>query len=419
MEYREIIDIIENKRRFGNLPGVVISKKMLAAVGEPQKELAFVHIAGTNGKGSTAAFLRAVLTEAGIKTGMFTSPHLVEFTERIQVDGKQIPKEDAARLGEQLLSLELDVCPTMFDYCLTMAMLYFKEQGCQIVVLETGLGGRLDSTNAIDVTLVGVITKIGYDHTAVLGNTLAQIAKEKSGILKEGTRAVLESQEPLAEEVLIEHCRKLKIPFRKVEAEQIQSLGSGFAYPGETPYEMKMQGIFQKENAMTAVLAARELQELGYPVTEEALHRGIAGAVWPGRMEIVSKYPYLMIDGAHNGHGVKALVRSLRELYPGEKFHFIMGVLADKDYEQMADLILPLAVDVTAVTPESSRALQGERLAEYINSRGVAAENHEKFSEVFAPFLDNGTVEAAGEKTIAFGSLYFIGEIRKYLHLSI
>ena len=148
MEYQEIIHIIENKRRFGNLPGVIISKHMLAAVGNPQKDLAFIHIAGTNGKGSTAAFLYSILNEAGIKAGLFTSPHLIDFTERIQANGRQISKEDAARLGQKLLHLDLNVNPVMFDYCMAMAMLYFKEQGCQIVILETGLGGRLDSTRA-------------------------------------------------------------------------------------------------------------------------------------------------------------------------------------------------------------------------------------------------------------------------------
>ncbi len=175
MEYQEIIHTIENKRRFGSLPGVVVSRKLLAAVGDPQNDLAFIHIAGTNGKGSTAAFLREILKEAGIRAGMFTSPHLIDFTERIQVDGRQIPGEDAARLGEMLLNLDLEVHPTMFDYCLAMALLYFREQGCQLVIFESGLGGRLDSTNVISAPLVSVITKIGYDHTEVLGDTLDQI----------------------------------------------------------------------------------------------------------------------------------------------------------------------------------------------------------------------------------------------------
>ncbi len=419
MEYQEIIHIIENKRRFGNLPGVVISGRLLAAVGNPQKDLAFIHIAGTNGKGSTAAFLCSVLKEAGIRTGLFTSPHLIDFTERIQVDGERIAGEDVVRLGEMLLDLKLDVHPTMFDYCLAMAMLYFKEQGCRLVVLETGLGGRLDSTNVIDAPLVSVITKIGYDHTNVLGETLAEIAAEKAGILKAGTRVVLESQEPSAEAVFTQRCKEFKIPCKMIEADKILPEGSGFIYPGERRYQMKMLGIHQRENAMAAVFAARELKELGFPVTEEHLHTGIQKAVWNGRMELVCDHPYLLIDGAHNGHGVQALTDSLKEMYPGEKFHFIMGVLADKDYEKMAELILPLATTVTTVTPESSRALQGKTLAEYIRSFGIKAEHKENLQEVFAPFLEYSSKEVSAEKTIVFGSLYFIGEIRKFFQLSI
>lgn len=422
MEYQKIIDIIENKRRFGNLPGVVISKKLLAAVGDPQKDLKFVHIAGTNGKGSTAAFLRSILTAAGIKTGMFTSPHLIDFTERIQIDGKQIPKEDVVRIGSRLLELELEVHPTMFDYCFAMAMLYFKEQSCEIVVLETGLGGRLDATNAIDVPLVSIITKIGYDHTAVLGNTLEEIAAEKAGILKKGTYAVMESQEQEALDVLLEQCKELQIPYVVEQPEKIKKTENGFSYQHEnvsdtTSYEMRMQGNHQSENALAAILAAKALKDQGYPVTDAAMHQGILEAFWPGRMELISENPFLMIDGAHNGHGVRALAKSLASLYPGEKFHFIMGVLADKDYTEMFDLIAPLAEDVITLTPESSRALQGADLAEYIRQQGIEAENRENISDVFAPFMEN-TKECRNGKTIAFGSLYFIGEIRKFFSLN-
>ncbi|MCI8490664.1 MAG: bifunctional folylpolyglutamate synthase/dihydrofolate synthase [Lachnospiraceae bacterium] len=404
LKYQNIIRIIENKRRFGNMPGVTVSGKLLAAAGSPNQDLAFLHIAGTNGKGSAAAFLCSVLREAGIKTGVFTSPHLVEFTERIQVDGRQISRADAARIGAWLLDLKLNLQPTMFDYCLAMAMIYFKEQGCELAVLETGLGGRLDSTNAVGVPLVSVITKIGYDHMEVLGDTLDKIAAEKAGILKRGTRAVIESQEPEALDVIVRRCEEFGIPFQIIDAGKIVPAGAGFLYPGESEYQMRMLGAFQRENALAAALAARELIQLGYPVTEEALHRGIARAVWKGRMEIVSEKPFLMIDGAHNENGAAALAESLGELYPGEKFHFVMGVLADKNYKPMVQLVLPLAAKITCVTPESGRALQGGALAEYIRGLGVAAESRADICEVLAK-LEQGV------KTVAFGSLYFIGEI--------
>lgn len=409
MEYQEIIHTIENKRRFGSLPGVVVSRKLLAAVGDPQNDLAFIHIAGTNGKGSTAAFLREILKEAGIRAGMFTSPHLIDFTERIQVDGRQIPEEDAARLGEMLLNLDLEVHPTMFDYCLAMALLYFREQGCRLVILETGLGGRLDSTNVISAPLVSVITKIGYDHTEVLGDTLDKIAAEKAGILKPNTFMVSESQQQPAEKVLKDCCSKLGISYQFVEAEKIKAVDHGFSYEGKGSYRMRMLGMHQRENAMAAVFAAEALRIYGFEITDAQISQGIENATWNGRMELISKEPYLLIDGAHNGHGVHALAESLKELYPDEKFHFIMGVLADKDYKQMVKEILPLAESVTTVTPDSGRALQGETLAEYIRSYGVFAENTEQMQEAFLQIRD---------KTVAFGSLYFIGEIRKFFHLA-
>ena len=409
MEYQEIIHTIENKRRFGSLPGVVVSRKLLAAVGDPQNDLAFIHIAGTNGKGSTAAFLREILKEAGIRAGMFTSPHLIDFTERIQVDGRQIPEEDAARLGEMLLNLDLDVHPTMFDYCLAMALLYFREQGCRLVILETGLGGRLDSTNVISAPLVSVITKIGYDHTEVLGDTLDKIAAEKAGILKPNTFMVSESQQQPAEKVLKDCCSKLGISYQFVEAEKIKAVDHGFSYEGKGSYRMRMLGMHQRENAMAAVFAAEALRIYGFEITDAQISQGIENATWNGRMELISKEPYLLIDGAHNGHGVHALAESLKELYPDEKFRFIMGVLADKDYKQMVKEILPLAESVTTVTPDSGRALQGETLAEYIRSYGVFAENTEQMQEAFLQIRD---------KTVAFGSLYFIGEIRKFFHLA-
>lgn len=411
MEYQEIIQTIEEKKRFGSLPGVTVSKKLLAAVGNPQKTLAFVHIAGTNGKGSTAAFLHAILTKAGIKTGLFTSPHLTDFRERIQVGANWIPRQTAARLGQMLLETDAGVSPTMFDYCFVMALLHFKEQSCPLAILETGLGGRFDATNAVDAPLVSVITKIGYDHMEVLGHTLPKIAAEKAGILKPGTRAVFGCQKEEALAVLRQTCKDLQIPFREVRAEQIITTANGFSYPGEPEYRMRMPLGYQCENAMTAVFAAKELKRLGYPVTKEAIASGILEAVWAGRMEVVCESPFLMLDGAHNTDGVAALMNSLKELYPGETFHFIIGVLADKDYRAMIKPALLLAAHVTAVTPKSKRALSGEALAEYIRGCGVSAESCGDIKEAFLPFLKRE--KQAAKKCVAFGSLYFIGEARE------
>ena len=390
--YQEVIDKIENSRRFGNLPGVEVTKRMLATLGNPQEGLAFIHVAGTNGKGSTCAFLTNILTKAGLKCGCFTSPHLIHFEERITVDQKMIPKDAVTRLGNELLSIDFGVTPTMFDYCLVMAVLYFKECGCDVAVMETGLGGRLDSTNALGNPNVAVITRIGYDHMAILGNTLTKIASEKAGILKENVPAIFAPQEEEALAVLRKH------PGTLVSSEDMEKVA--FMKPG-------LMGAYQLENGAAAMLAAQKfLSQIGFDEerADAAIEAGIHTAIWKGRMEVLSEEPYLMVDGAHNSNGIHALKTSLMKLYPDEKFHFVMGVMADKDYEKMIEELLPLAIDFVTVTPESSRALQAESLAEKIRSQEIPARSIASVADVL-------TLPRVGEKTIALGSLYFIGEL--------
>lgn len=390
--YQEVIDKIENSRRFGNLPGVEVTKRMLATLGNPQDGLAFIHVAGTNGKGSTCAFLTNILAKAGLKCGCFTSPHLIHFEERITVDQQMIPKEVVTRLGNELLSIDFGVTPTMFDYCLVMAVLYFKECGCNVAVMETGLGGRLDSTNALGNPMVAVITRIGYDHMAILGNTLTEIASEKAGILKENVPAIFAPQDDEALAVLQKH------PGTLVSGEDMEKVA--FMKPG-------LMGEYQLENGAAAMLAAQKfLSQIGFDEerADAAIEAGIHTAIWKGRMEILSREPYLMVDGAHNSNGIHALKTSLMKLYPDEKFHFVMGVMADKDYEKMIEELLSLAIDFVTVTPESSRALQAESLAEKIRSQGIPARSMASVADVL-------TLPRVGEKTIALGSLYFIGEL--------
>lgn len=390
--YQEVIDKIENSRRFGNLPGVEVTKRMLATLGNPQDGLAFIHVAGTNGKGSTCAFLTNILAKAGLKCGCFTSPHLIHFEERITVDQQMIPKEVVTRLGNELLSIDFGVTPTMFDYCLVMAVLYFKECGCNVAVMETGLGGRLDSTNALGNPMVAVITRIGYDHMAILGNTLTEIASEKAGILKENVPAIFAPQDDEALAVLRKH------PGTLVSSEDMEKVA--FMKPG-------LMGEYQLENGAAAMLAAQKfLSQIGFDEerADAAIEAGIHTAIWKGRMEILSREPYLMVDGAHNSNGIHALKTSLMKLYPDEKFHFVMGVMADKDYEKMIEELLSLAIDFVTVTPESSRALQAESLAEKIRSQGIPARSMASVADVL-------TLPRVGEKTIALGSLYFIGEL--------
>lgn len=415
LTYQEIIDQIEHKRRFGNLSGVDISGRMLRQLGGPEKHMNFIHLAGTNGKGSVSAFLCGILREAGLKTGMFTSPHLVDFRERIRVDGEMIPEDAVMRIGGALLKQDFSVFPTMFDYCFCMAVLYFKEQGCDVVILETGLGGRLDSTNAIPVPKVTVITKIGYDHMSVLGGTLKEIAAEKAGIMKKGTKLVLGSQDAEAFEVLTDAAARAGITqYETVRPEELRILqmeggNQRFSFRAYEDLRMQMLGIHQYENAAAAILAAEAFlgcfEWAAIQGLDSCIRRGIYKTVWKGRMEILRDDPFLMVDGAHNSSGVRALKDSLIRLYPGERFHFIMGVMADKDYETMIEELLPLAEDFTAVTAGGERALNGEDLAFYIRGKGIPAKACEDLRYLMAKDTDRDG------KTVAFGSLYFVGEI--------
>lgn len=397
--YDEVINRIENSKRFGNLPGIEITKIFLEKLNHPEEGMPFVHVAGTNGKGSTCAFLGSILEKAGYKVGIFTSPHLIMFEERITINGEMIPKETVMRIGNQLLELEMDVHPTMFDYCLLIALLYFKEQKCDLMILETGLGGSRDSTTAVGVPLVSVITKIGYDHMELLGDSLDKIAYEKAGILKAGTKLVMEMQEPEAAQVILKQATEAGV------SENDHYLVSENDLLWIRNHELGLHGVHQIENAAAAMLVVKCLADR-FPVTLEQLEEGLASACWRGRLELLSQEPFLLIDGAHNAHGVHALKESLEELYSDKKFHFIMGVMADKDYPEMIRELLPLAIDFVTVTPDSSRALQSKELANIICEQGVMAKSIESVEKIWDELENSGYY-------VAFGSLYFIGELIK------
>ena len=404
--YEEVIRQIENTHRFGNLPGVEVMEHVLKQLAGINGKLPFVHIAGTNGKGSVCAFMTEIFRKSGLKAGAFISPHVVVFEERISVNGQMISREDVARLGNKLLDTDFGVNLTMFDYCLAMALMYFTEQGCDIMVIETGLGGRLDSTNAIGLPLATVITKIGYDHVAILGDKLEDIAREKAGIIKTGSRVFSEQQEEEAEAVIRDAADKCHVQLTFVTKEEIEAASK---------YNLRLLGVHQWENAAVAKLAAEYVLEkfINAAVTdgnklkknEPEIISALRETVWQGRMEILSQKPFFMVDGAHNGHGVLALRDSLKTLYPCEKFHMIMAVMADKDYKAMVEELLPYAEDFVAVNMDNSRALQAKDLAEFINSRGVKADCVDSVEEALKTLR-------ADTKNLAFGSLYFIGEIK-------
>ncbi|MBM6828868.1 bifunctional folylpolyglutamate synthase/dihydrofolate synthase [Anaerotignum lactatifermentans] len=401
-------------------PGLENIQALMEALGNPQDQLKFVHIAGTNGKGSTAAFLERILRESGYRTGMYTSPYLLHFSEKIQVDGVEISENEILSLCERLQKAEKRVqeekglYPTVFERVTALALLYFYEKQCDIVVLETGLGGRLDATNVVKNTEVAVITAIGLDHTDILGDTREKIAAEKAGICKPGCEVVLYDQEKEVMEVLISAAKALDCPVHiapvfEGKMEDMTEKGQVFSFGEHHCLKTGMLGLYQMRNAITAVTAAQALRKRGWKVPEDKIRTGLEKARWLGRLEVRKEHPLFLVDAAHNPQGVSVLAESLRQLIPNQKKIFVLGVLADKDYPQMLDLIEPQAERFYVVTPHSTRALAGEKLAELLQGRGFSAE---VFPSV--PEAVRAAQKAAKEEnrvTCAFGSLYYIGEV--------
>jgi dihydrofolate synthase/folylpolyglutamate synthase len=375
-------------------------RTVLSALGDPQRSFRAVHVAGTNGKGSTCAMIEAGLRAAGVRTGLFTSPHLIEPTERIQIDGIPVGQAQFQRafevVHETAEKLDLDCHPTYFETVTAMGFWLFRELGVETAVIETGLGGRLDATNVLDPVLT-VITPIDFDHEAYLGHTIEAIAGEKAGILKAGVTAVFSRQRPEARAVLEARAKELGVRVVRAEDFEIRDLeidARGSRFNG---LRCPLAGEHQVENAVTAVLALRELG-----VDPE----GIAETRWPGRLEFVSPNPDVILDGAHNPAGARALARYLERFYSRQKIWMIYGAMRDKAIEEVAEILFPIAGELIFTALESARAIRPEALAE-LAGRGRCAKNLEAA-------MDLVTAEVAAEDVVVItGSLFLIGEARR------
>lgn len=415
MTGQEAAALIHARAWVGQKPGLARIRRLLCRLGDPQKSLKFVHIAGSNGKGSTAAMLSSVLTAAGLKTGLYTSPHLWRFHERFQVDGTLISDQELADVTARVLEQAED--DTEFELMTAIAMVYFQRTGCDIVVLETGLGGRLDSTNVIDAPEAAVITHIGLEHTELLGDTLDKIAEEKAGIIKPGCDAVLYEQ-GFGLYGLFENICKFRYSSLALTGSPVV-LSSGlegqtFTYRGKGPYHISLLGEYQVSNAAVVLETVNVLRRRGWDIPEEAVVRGLARARWPGRMELVRRSPDVLLDGGHNPQCMEALAGALGKLYPEKKLIFLTGVLADKDWRAMMAELLPLAKEFYTITPDSPRAMPAQALAEYLSGQGVKAVP----CETVWDGLDQALAAAGPQDVVcACGSLYMIGEVRRLLEL--
>lgn len=416
MDYQEALAYIHAVHWQGHKPGLDRIRALLAALGDPHKQLRFVHVAGTNGKGSTAAMLDSCLRCAGYRVGLFTSPYINRFNERIQVDGVPIPDNDLVRLVEQVqpaASAMADV-PTEFELITALGMLYFVQTRCDIVVLEVGLGGALDSTNVIDPPECAVITALGMDHVKELGPTLADIAAAKAGIIKPGSPVVSYGGVPEADQVIARTAAAQGAPltvadFGKLALRDASLEGQTFDYDGLEGLTLPLLASYQPRNAAVAIEALRALRTRGWQIPDSAIRQGLAQVRWPGRFELLRRDPPFLLDGSHNAHGMRATVESLRALFPGEKFVFLVSIMADKDADEMLRLLLPLAKGFVTVTAPSPRAIPAAELAAQIEALGGRAEPAGSIPAAVARVC----ALAGRGPAAALGTLYFSGEVRE------
>ena len=419
MNPKEAIKYLTHESWRRRRPGLERIGELLQHMGNPQHRLKFIHIAGTNGKGSIAAMLSSIMVQAGYVTGLYTSPYVRRFNERIQVNGVPIPDNNLAEVTGHVKAFA-DIMadhPTEFELITAIAIAYFEQSGCDIVVFETGMGGRLDATNIIPVPEAAVITSIGLDHVAQLGDTLEMIATEKGGIIKQGGDVVLYPQAPGVEGVIETICMDRKacltrVCFDSLCLESSTLSGHIFSFQGLHGLRLPLLGIYQPGNAAAALSALSVLRNKGWNISNDSIYKGLGNTQWPARFELIGKEPYVVVDGGHNPQCVESVVASLQYYFPAKKVIFLAGVMAEKDYNAMFDIALPFARMIITVTPNSPRALPASDLARHLHEKGFADA---------APC--NSIIEgvklalsaAGGEDVIcAFGSLYIVGEIRAF-----
>ena len=418
MNLEQAIEYIHSLYRKAT-PGLHRIRKLLALLGDPQRELKFVHIAGTNGKGSTAAMTASILCKAGYRAGLFTSPYIYRFHERIQMDGKQIADDKLLPLILKVKALAetMEELPTEFEFVTALAMEYYRQENCPIVVLEVGMGGLLDATNAIPFPEVAVITNIGLDHTDALGDTLPKIAANKAGIIKPGCHVVAYRGEPDVEAVYEQVCREKDCPltladFDSIRLHSCDLFGQCFDCGVRERLSLPLLGDHQLHNASVVLSVVDALKDRGWTITEDHIRAGLAEVIWPGRFEVVCRKPLFIIDGGHNPQCLEALVKNIDDYLSDRRVIALTGVLADKDYGQMFRPVMPKVEQFVCITPDSPRRLLSHELAQHLQRAGAKAEGFDTVTEAVAH-----AKMLAGEDgaVLCFGSLYAIGDIKAAL----
>lgn len=418
MTAEEAVNFIHQRAWRGSKPGLSRTEKLLALLGDPQERTPCVHIAGTNGKGSTAAMLSSVLTAAGYKTGLFTSPYISRFNERIKIDGEDIPDAALGELTDRLapLALSMEDRPTEFELVTVIAFEHFAREGCDIAVLETGMGGRLDSTNVIRRPLCSVITNIGLDHTRELGDTATLIAAEKAGIIKENRPTVIYDLPENVRRVIENRCEEKDSPLVRADFGELRPISDGiggqrFSYKAFSGLYTPLLGAHQLKNAAVALETIEVLRRQGFDIPEKAVAEGLSAARWPARFELLAKEPFFVVDGGHNPQCAEAVADNLRRYFPGRRKVVLMGVLRDKDFKAMLRALLPEAEEFVTITPNSPRALEAPELARAITGLGRPA----RLAGSVIEGIETAIALAGKDGAVcSVGSLYTAGEVRAY-----
>lgn len=423
MTYEEALTYIHSISWKGVKPGLGRTRELLEKMGNPERKMKYVHITGTNGKGSTAAMTASVLRKAGYRTGLYTSPFLWRFNERMNADGEDITDRELAEITDYIKPLadSMVEAPTEFELVTAIGFEFFARRNCEIVVLEVGMGGLLDSTNVIPAPEVAVMTNIGLDHTEYLGNTLEAIAATKAGIIKPGCEVVLYPSAPEVRAAVEAACAAQSVPltvadFGEIRAGSFDFSGQTFTYKRYSGIRLPLLGNHQLCNCTVVLETVDALRRQSWQITDEQLYSGIAETVWPGRFELLRRDPVFIVDGGHNPQCLYALAENVKQYLAGRDITALTGVMADKDYTDMYAAMAPLVSRFVTVTPDNPRSMQAEDLAAFLGQFGKPAQA--------APSVEQGVLDAmalAGKDgvVLAFGSLYMTGTIRETVRKSL
>ena len=410
MNYTEALEYIHSVNWTFCKPGLERIERLCKALGNPEKSLKFVHVAGTNGKGSFCSMLDSVLRSAGYKVGLYTSPYIKVFNERMRVDGKNIPDQRLAEITERVKPFAdaMEDKPTEFELITAIAFLYFAEEKCDVVVLEAGMGGRLDSTNIIDTSILSVITGISLDHTAFLGDTVEKIAAEKAGIIKSGVPVLFGGLDEGAAAIISEKAKEKSSLFFRPDYSEIKNLsstlrGTRFEYKGRE-VRLNLLGLYQPRNASLVLEAVELLRQGKMNIPDSAVSEGLETAQWSARFEIINHLPLIIFDGAHNPEGISSAVESIKHYFGKERVVVVSGVLKDKDYNYIATRLSEIASSAYTITPQNPRALAASDFASLLSTLGVDSVANDSIGQALSGAVSRA--DRTGEAIVCLGSLY-------------